>query len=88
MKDKYSGLAQKTSNIREIHVKIIPMIVSSLGAVHSRSLEALRNLLLCDDRAMRKLKDGYQKRQLWDRYRYGEDMQQKCYMRRIFERYE
>jgi sialic acid synthase SpsE len=54
-KEKYSKLAQERSNIQEMHVEIIPIIVSSLGAVHARSLEALRNLLLCDDKAMKKI---------------------------------
>jgi hypothetical protein len=44
-KEKYSKLAQETNNNREMYVEIIPIIVSSLRAVHPRSLEALRNLL-------------------------------------------
>jgi hypothetical protein len=35
-KEKYNKLAQGTSNIREMHVEIIPIIVSSLDAVHAR----------------------------------------------------
>jgi hypothetical protein len=54
-KEKYGKLAQETSNIREIHVEIIPIIVSSLGAVHARSIEARRNLLLCNDKEMKRI---------------------------------
>jgi hypothetical protein len=38
-KEKYSKLAEEISNIREIHVEIIPTMISSRGAVHPRSLE-------------------------------------------------
>jgi hypothetical protein len=55
-KDKYSKLAQETSNIREIYVEIIPIIVLSLEAVHTRPLEAFRNLLLCDDKEMKRIR--------------------------------
>jgi N-glycosylase/DNA lyase len=54
-KEKYIKLAQETSNIREMHVEIIPIIVSSLGAVHAKSLETLRNLLSCDDKEMKRI---------------------------------
>jgi hypothetical protein len=53
-KEKYSKLAQETSNIREMHGEIILIKVFSLEAVHVRSLEILRKLLLCDDKAMTK----------------------------------
>jgi hypothetical protein len=36
-------------------VEIIPIIVSSLGAVHKRSIEALESLLLCDDKKLKKI---------------------------------
>jgi hypothetical protein len=36
-----------------MQVEIIPMIVSSLGAVHTRSLEALRKLRLSHDKEMK-----------------------------------
>jgi hypothetical protein len=54
-KAKYCKLAQETSNIREVRVEIIPIIVSSLGAVPARSTEALRNLLSCNDKAVKKI---------------------------------
>jgi hypothetical protein len=54
-KEKYGKLAQETSNIRDMHMERIPVIAASLGAVHPRSLEALRNLLLCDDKEMKRI---------------------------------
>jgi hypothetical protein len=53
-KEKYSKLAQETSNIRETHMEIISIIVWSLGAAYARSLEPCRHLFLCDDKAMKK----------------------------------
>jgi hypothetical protein len=38
-----------------MYVKIIPIIVSSLGAVYKKSYEALESLLLCEDKVMKKL---------------------------------
>jgi hypothetical protein len=38
-----------------MHVEIIPIIVLSLGAIYARSLEALRNLLLCNDIEMKRI---------------------------------
>jgi hypothetical protein len=58
MKEERTNLAREISNIREMHVEIIPIIISSLGAVHARSLEALRNLRLSDDKAMKKIGRG------------------------------
>jgi hypothetical protein len=52
---KHSKLSQKISTIQEMHVEIVPMIISSLSTVHAKLLEALRSLLLCDDRAMKKI---------------------------------
>jgi hypothetical protein len=54
-KTKSSRPAQKTSNLREMQIEIIPIIVSLLGAVHARSFEAFRNLFLCNDKAMKKI---------------------------------
>jgi hypothetical protein len=54
-KEKYNKPAQETSNIWEMHVEIIPIIVSSLGTAYARSLEVLINLLLCDDKVMKKI---------------------------------
>jgi hypothetical protein len=54
-KAKSSKLSQKKSNIQEIHLETIPMIVSSPPAGDAKSLEALRGLLLCDDKAMKKI---------------------------------
>jgi hypothetical protein len=56
-KEKYGISAQETSNIREMHVNIFPIIISPLGAVHARSLEALQNVKLCDDKAMKKIEN-------------------------------
>jgi hypothetical protein len=44
-KEKYSKRAQETIKIPEMHLEMIPTIVSSLRTVHATSLEALRNLL-------------------------------------------
>jgi hypothetical protein len=54
-KDKHAKLAQEISNIREMNMEIISIIVSSLGAVHARSFEALRNLLLSNDKKTEKI---------------------------------
>jgi hypothetical protein len=54
-KEKYSSLTEETSNIRKMHVEKIPIIISSLGGVHARSPEALRNLVLCDDKEIKKI---------------------------------
>jgi hypothetical protein len=37
-------------------MEIILIIVSSLRAVYARSLETLRNLLLCDDKKMKRIR--------------------------------
>jgi hypothetical protein len=42
---KYRDLADETKRIRKMDVQIIPIIVSSLGAVYEKSFEALRALL-------------------------------------------
>jgi hypothetical protein len=51
--DKSRRLAEETKHIRAIEVKITPIIISSLGAVHARSLEALQSLLRRDDKKMK-----------------------------------
>jgi hypothetical protein len=54
-KDKYNKPAQETSNIRKMQLETIPIMIWSLGAVRARPLGALRNLLFCDDKAMKKI---------------------------------
>jgi hypothetical protein len=54
-KKKYNRLVQETSNIVKIHVEIILIIVSSLGAIHARSLEALRNFFFCNDKKIKRI---------------------------------
>jgi hypothetical protein len=52
---KYRDLADQTKRIRRMDVQIIPIIVSSLGAVYEKSFEALRALLEggCLDKTMK-----------------------------------
>jgi hypothetical protein len=53
--EKYRRLVEETTAIRRMYVEIIPIIVSSLGAVYKRSVEALGNLLLCVDRKLKQI---------------------------------
>jgi hypothetical protein len=53
--EKYRRLADEIRAIRRMPVEIIPIIVSSLGAVHKRSIEALESLLRCDDKKLKKI---------------------------------
>jgi hypothetical protein len=50
---KYRRSTQETKQIRGMEAKIILIIISSLGAVHAKSLEALQSLLMCDDKKMK-----------------------------------
>jgi hypothetical protein len=52
-RDKYRRLAEETKQIRRMEVKIIPIVISSPGAVHAKSLEALQSLLMGDDKKMK-----------------------------------
>jgi hypothetical protein len=36
-KEKYTRLAEETSNIRQMHMEVIPIILSSLGAVQAKT---------------------------------------------------
>jgi hypothetical protein len=54
-KQKYNRLAQETRNVQETQMEIIPLIVSSRGSMSGRSLETFRNLLLCNDKKMKKI---------------------------------
>jgi hypothetical protein len=55
-KEKYSKLVEETSSIRDMHIEIIMTKISSRRAVHVRSLEVLRNLLLCNDKEMKRIR--------------------------------
>jgi hypothetical protein len=52
---KYRRLAHETETIRNMNVEIIQVVVSSLGTVYAQSLDALKTLLLCKDRIMKKI---------------------------------
>jgi hypothetical protein len=55
IKKEYSKLAEETSNFRDVHLEIISIMFSSLGTVYTRAFEALRNLLFCDDKKMKRI---------------------------------
>jgi hypothetical protein len=52
--DKYTPLAEDIA-ARDIKVKIRAIIVSSMGAVHPKSLQALQEVLKCNKTELRKL---------------------------------
>jgi hypothetical protein len=54
-KEKCNRRVQETRKTWKRQAEIIPIIVSPLGAVHARSIEALRNLFSCNDKKMKKI---------------------------------
>jgi hypothetical protein len=52
---KYQKLAQEVEEKAKIEVRIIPVIVSSLGAVFSKTMVLLKKLLKCEDNQMKKI---------------------------------
>jgi hypothetical protein len=54
--EKYRRLADETRIIRDIYVKIMPIIISSSGAVHKKSLDVFQSLCLCEHKIMKKLR--------------------------------
>jgi hypothetical protein len=84
-KEKYSKSAQETSNVRETRVETILIIVSSLHAMHARSRDALRNILLCDDKKTKKIRRRLSEAAIRGRWKYGENMQKTCHVQKIFE---
>jgi hypothetical protein len=53
--DKYKELAQELRGIRRMRVEIISVIVSSLGAVHAKTLEQLSRLCQYNNEKEKKL---------------------------------
>jgi hypothetical protein len=52
---KYEELRNEISRLREEHVRVTVVIVSSMGAVHKPSLKDLQKVLKCNDRELQKL---------------------------------
>jgi hypothetical protein len=52
---KYSELAREIRRVRRMRVKIIPIIVSSLGAVYPDTLTELGEILKCNEKEKKKL---------------------------------
>jgi hypothetical protein len=53
--EKPRRLTHETKTIWDIRVEIIPVIVSSLGAVHAQSLQGLKPLILYEDKTTKKM---------------------------------
>jgi hypothetical protein len=54
-KEKYSRLTKEIYDLKGAKTRIIPVIVSSMGAVYGESMKALKQLLKCQDKGLRKL---------------------------------
>jgi hypothetical protein len=52
---KFAELARELQRIRRMRVQIIPVIVSSLGAIHAESLDELEGFFSCSVKAKKKL---------------------------------
>jgi hypothetical protein len=53
--NKYQKLADEIEEKTEMEVRIIPVIVSSMGSVYSKTMMLLKKLLKCEDRKMKKI---------------------------------
>jgi hypothetical protein len=54
-REKYSRLAKEIYELKGTKTTVIPVIVSSMGAVYGESMKMLKGLLKCEDKEMRKI---------------------------------
>jgi hypothetical protein len=52
---KYKELASEIRSLTRKRVRVSPIIVSSMGAIYAPSLKALKKILQCNDRELRKV---------------------------------
>jgi hypothetical protein len=53
--NKYQKLAEEIEEKTGTKVKVIPVIVSSMGAVYAKTMTMLKKLLKCEDKKLKKI---------------------------------